>query len=144
MGIGRLFDSLVADLAMTLVPLKSMRNTEITPESLREAARVTLVTDVHTDLNTGRVLEQGLGQLDLGFFVSRNGDGKLSVSAGPILSQREFVHRLDDRLTNEKWRKLADRDAVDAPAWWKGSPLANGYQLFCTEETPGCAPAARK
>jgi hypothetical protein len=145
MEIGEQFDSLITHLALALVPLSTMTRTSVTPESLREATRVTLVTDVHTDPHTERVLEQALGRLELAFFVTRNADGKLSVSAGPVFSHREFVHKMSDRLTNEKWRELVERDAVEAPTWWKkGAPLANGYQLFCTEESPGCANGAGK
>lgn len=96
-----------------------------------EALRVPIVADVHTDVHTGRVLEEGTGPLEWLLAVSRMPDGSLSVAVGPVFSYKEFLHPLSDRLTNEKWRDemAAGRD-LPAPLWWTSDrPLANGFEL---------------
>jgi len=102
-----------------------------------DVLKAPLVADVHTDLNTRRVLEEGVGPIEWMLAVSRMPDGTLSVAVGPVFSTREFVHRLDDRLTNEKWRgALKSGQGMPAPRWWSDdAPIANGFQLFCTAET---------
>jgi hypothetical protein len=102
-----------------------------------ETLKAPLVADVHTDLNTKRVLEEGVGPVEWMLALSRMPNGTLSVAVGPVFSQRELVHRLDDRLTNEKWRGLMSSGrAVAAPRWWsEDRPIANGFELPCTRET---------
>jgi hypothetical protein len=100
-------------------------------EGLDTALRVPMVADVHTDLHTERVLEEGTGPLEWLLAVTRMPDGTLSVAAGPIFSYKEFVHPLDDRLTGEKWRgpMRAGQD-LPAPLWWTSDrPLSNGFEL---------------
>jgi hypothetical protein len=102
---------------------------------LDDVMTVPLVADVHTDLNTGRVLEEATGPLEWMVAVSRLPDGTLSVSVGPVFSYREFVHPLKDRLTNEKWRGPLRAGAdLPAPRWWsQDRPLANGFELPCVK-----------
>ena len=57
---------------------------------------------MHTDQNSGKVLEEGTGYVDLGVFVYVQPDGQLVAGAGPVLSYYEFKHPMADRLTDEK------------------------------------------
>ena len=82
------------------------------------AMKTTIVADVHTDQNTGCVLEEGTGYVNLGVFVYRQADGGLVVGAGPVLSYFEFKHPMSDRLTDEKWRAMLEgKNAPAAPIW---------------------------
>jgi hypothetical protein len=107
-----------------------------------DAFKTTIIADVHTDLSTGRVLEEGVGPVQWMLAVNRNTDGQLTVSVGPVFSYYEFIHDLSDRLTNEKWREmLKQTPRVPEPAWWTDQrPLASGLELYCTPKTPGCEP----
>ncbi|MBN2497757.1 MAG: DUF3160 domain-containing protein [Deltaproteobacteria bacterium] len=145
-GIGRTFDELIAELTRAITPQakgaapEGAEPADVSVGGQDEAFKTTIVADVHTDLNTERVLEEGVGPVEWMLVASRNEDGSLSVSVGPVFSYFEFVHRLDDRLTNEKWRKRLAKKQVPPPAWWTDDrPLANGFELFCTPDTPGCA-----
>lgn len=147
-GIGKTFEALISRLTLAITPPAASQpppqdSVPGAPEvqGAADAFKTTMVADVHTDLNSGRVLEEGLGTLQWMLTVNRGPDGKLAVSVGPVFSWYEFTHALSDRLTNEKWREMLASDPVPAPAWWtSGKPYANGQQLFCTKTTPGCEP----
>ena len=80
--------------------------------------KTTLIADVHTDSNSGKVLEEGTGYVDLGVFVYLQPDGRLVAGAGPVFSYHEFKHPMSDRLTDEKWRELLKKpDAPKQPEW---------------------------
>ena len=50
-----------------------------------QGMKTTLVADVHTDQNSGSVLEEGTGHVGLGCFVYRQPDGRLVLGAGPVV-----------------------------------------------------------
>jgi len=75
-------------------------------EQIKEAMKTTLVADVHTDQNSGKVLEEGTGWVDLIVVCYLQPDGRLVLGAGPVLSYYEFKHPMSDRLTDQKWRQM--------------------------------------
>jgi hypothetical protein len=80
--------------------------------------KTTLIADVHTDLISGNVLEEGTGHVDLLVACYLQPDGRLVLGAGPVLSYHEFKHPMSDRLTDEKWRELlGSADAPPRPVW---------------------------
>jgi hypothetical protein len=81
--------------------------------------RTTLVADVLTNVETGQVLEQATGRVELLTVVMRvPGGTDLVLAAGPVLSYYEFRWPMADRLTDEKWRELLDGpQAPPAPPW---------------------------
>jgi len=82
--------------------------------------QTTIVADVHTDINTKKVLEEGVGNVDLILVAYKQPEGQIVVGAGPALSYYEFKHPMSDRLTDEKWREmLSSEDAPDPPTWIK-------------------------
>jgi len=82
--------------------------------------KTTIIADVHTDQNSGQVLEEGTGYVDLGLFVYRQPDGRLVVGAGPVLSYYEFKQPMKERLTDEKWREMLKSKTTPAvPEWSK-------------------------
>lgn len=143
-GIGDTFERMIGDLTKAFTPPSGTIPEGATAsgtsvEGKDDAFKTTIVADVHTDLNTERVLQEGLGPIEWILVINRTSDGALSVSVGPVFSYFEFTHKLSDRLTNEKWRELLGSDPVPAPPWWSEErPIANGHQLPCTAVTPGC------
>lgn len=64
-----------------------------------------IVTDVATDPDGGRVLEVGAGKVNE-IFVIVSVDGVLRLARGGVFSFYEFAQPLDQRLTDEEWRKM--------------------------------------
>ena len=76
-----------------------------------------LVADVHTDPNTKMVLEEAVGY-PAEMYVIVEVEGRLKVTKGALFTYYEFVHPMNDRLTDEAWQeKLAAGDVPDAPKW---------------------------
>ena len=82
-----------------------------------KAKKTTIVADVHTDQNTGRVLEEGVGYVRLLIAAYLLPDGRILVGAGPTMSYYEFKHPISDRLTDEKWRGLLSTNPPAEPEW---------------------------
>jgi hypothetical protein len=80
----------------------------------------TIVADVHTDCNTGMVLEEGVGYVDLILVAYIVPDGRIIVGAGPVFSYYEFKQPMDDRLTDEKWKEMLKDDPPKKPGWVDG------------------------
>lgn len=82
---------------------------------LDERAKSTvLVADVHTDLNSGEVLEEAVGKLDLIVVAFPTPNGT-ALMVGPVLSYYEFRHPMTDRLTDEKWSEMLDNPPKQFP-----------------------------
>lgn len=82
------------------------------------AQKTTLIADVHTDQNTGKVLEEGTGYIRLLLVAYKLPQGHILIGAGPSFSYFEFKHPMSDRLTDEKWRDiLAGSSAPSLPDW---------------------------
>ncbi len=79
---------------------------------------VRLVADVHTDVNTESVPEEGLGYLEWLVVARSMPDGSVGAGVGPVFTWHEFPHPMRDRLTDERWRELLDGgEAPGRPAW---------------------------
>lgn len=81
------------------------------------AKKTTIIADVHTEGNTGKVLEEGVGYVDLIVVAYISSDGKIFLSVGPVMTYYEFKHPMNDRLTDEKWRELIGSNPP-APSEW--------------------------
>ncbi|ABE51636.1 DUF3160 domain-containing protein [Methanococcoides burtonii] len=79
--------------------------------------KTTIIADVHTDPNTGNVLEEGVGYVDLIVVAYMAPDGRILLGAGPAMSQYEFKHPMNDRLTDEKWREMLRTDPPERSGW---------------------------
>ncbi len=84
---------------------------EITSEA---DERMAIVADVHTDTNTGQVLEEGVGDAFI-IYVIAPVEGQLVATQGGIFSYYEFTQPMDSRLTDEAWQKLEPKP--DLPIW---------------------------
>lgn len=83
-----------------------------------EGKQTTIVADVHTDTNTEKVLEEGVGNVDLILVAYKQPDGQIVAGAGPVMSYYEFTHPMSDRLTDDKWRAMLNsEDAPEQPNW---------------------------
>ena len=89
------------------------------------AQKTTLVADVHTDQNTGKVLEEATGYIRLLLVAYKMPQGHILIGAGPAFSYYEFKHPMSDRLTDEKWRDmLRGGSAPSLPEW------VNSYSVY--------------
>ena len=89
-----------------------------TIEDVDEKARkTTVVADVHTDGNTEAVLEEGVGYVDMMVVAYKLPDGRILIGAGPVMTHYEFKQPMQDRLTDEKWRKMLEANPPKRPEW---------------------------
>ncbi len=65
---------------------------------VEEDAGTTLVADVHTHTAEGKVLEEGVGYVELIVAACPLANGGAFLAAGPVLSYYEFKHPMNDRL----------------------------------------------
>lgn len=82
-----------------------------------KAAKTTIVADVHTDSNTEKVLEEGVGYVNMVVVAYKLPDGRIVNCAGPVMSHYEFKQPMQDRLTDEKWRQMLETNPPQKPEW---------------------------
>lgn len=81
--------------------------------------RMAIVADVHTDVNTEQVLEEGVGD-PYYIYVAVPVEGKVIVTKGAAFAYYEFKWPMGDRLTDGKWQDmLKGSQAPEAPSWTK-------------------------
>jgi hypothetical protein len=81
--------------------------------------RMDIIADVHTDMNTGQVLEESVGSPFDIFVIVEDAKG-YRLCRGGVFSYYEFKHPLDDRLTDEKWQEMGkQRQRPEQPPWTK-------------------------
>lgn len=83
----------------------------------QDALKTTLVADVHTDGNSAKVLEQGIGDIKTMVVVYKMPQGNLVIGLGPVFSYYEFKQPMDNRLTDETWRKMLQNNPPQEPQW---------------------------
>ncbi|HET7544101.1 MAG TPA: DUF3160 domain-containing protein [Polyangiaceae bacterium] len=77
-----------------------------------------VVSDVHTDPTTERVLQEGVGDANF-IVIAVDNQQDRAVYVGPVYSYYEFTHELSDRLTDEQWRNAIERQKLpERPEWW--------------------------
>jgi hypothetical protein len=76
--------------------------------------RMAIVADVHTDTNSGQVLEEGVGDAFLILAIVPI-KGQTVVAQGGVFSYYEFTYPMSDRLTDEAWQAMSPRP--DQPVW---------------------------
>jgi len=106
--------ALIRNIGGTLESLTTFSQ-EVDGEVSSEAdERMALVADVHTDGNTGEVLEEAVGDA-LPIYVIVLVDGQQVVAVGGTFSYYEFRWPMGDRLTDEAWQALEPKPA--RPGW---------------------------
>lgn len=81
--------------------------------------KTVLVADVHTEGNTKKVLEEGVGYIKTLVVAYKHPDGHILIGAGPVFSYYEFKQPMEDRLTDEVWRQMLDTQFPAPPEWTK-------------------------
>ncbi|RLI86199.1 MAG: dTDP-glucose 4,6-dehydratase, partial [Candidatus Altiarchaeales archaeon] len=82
-----------------------------------KSKKTTIIADVHTDQNTRKVLEEGIGYVRLIAVAYKLPDNRILIGAGPVFSYYEFKHPMEDRLTDKKWRKVLKSNQPEEPEW---------------------------
>jgi hypothetical protein len=79
-----------------------------------EQKQVAIIADIFTEPNSGKVLEEGVGDVQRLFaVVSIN--GKRWLAEGGVYSYYEFHQPMSNRLTDEAWRAMRNRPPQ--PSW---------------------------
>lgn len=86
-------------------------------ETTTEGLETSLIADVHTDQNSGRVLEVASGNLDNCVVIYRRPDGVAEAAMGPVLSYYQFTWPMNDRLTDRAWRDMLAAGSPERPHW---------------------------
>jgi hypothetical protein len=82
--------------------------------------RMALIADVHTDPNSGQVLEEAVG-FPFIIYVKVSIKGKDQIVQGPVFSYYEFKQPMSDRLTDEKWQSILKAGKEPSlPKWTSG------------------------
>lgn len=81
--------------------------------------KMEIVADVHTDVSTGQVLEEGVGS-PFNIYVIIDSARGVRICRGAVFSYYEFKHPMEDRLTDEKWQKMGENnERPNQPDWVK-------------------------
>jgi hypothetical protein len=81
--------------------------------------KMEIVADVHTDVNTGQVLEEGVGS-PFNIYVIIDSARGVRICRGAVFSYYEFKHSMEDRLTDEKWQEMGEnKERPNQPDWIK-------------------------
>ena len=83
-----------------------------------KAAKTTLIADVHTDISSYQVLEEGVGYVKFIAAAYSIPDGRIILGAGPVFSYYEFKWPMNDRLTDEKWTEMLEKGENPAEPDW--------------------------
>lgn len=81
--------------------------------------KTTLIADVHTDVNTEKVLEEGVGYIKTLVVAYKLPEGHILLGVGPVFSYYEFKQPMNERLTDEEWRIMLEGKHPEEPEWTK-------------------------
>jgi hypothetical protein len=85
-----------------------------TPNMLPVDKQVAAISDVFTEPTSGRVLEEGVGDV-LPVYAVVSVNGRRWLARGGVYSYYEFRWPMDNRLTDEAWHRMERRPAL--PSW---------------------------
>lgn len=107
-------------------------------ESTSEADdRMAIIADVHTDPNTGQILEVGTGNPFTIYTIVPSSNGGLYLTRGGTFSYYEFKHPMTNRLSDEEWHIMLDTSPPPLPDWiLENVPIASNINtlIFTTKE----------
>lgn len=78
-------------------------------------SKAALIADVHTDPNSGSVLEVGTGDVYTITVPVPIANGIIGTACGPIFTYHEFAQPMGDRLTDEAWQAMLAGGKALAP-----------------------------
>jgi hypothetical protein len=83
-----------------------------------KSKKTTIISDVHTDRNSEKVLEEATGHVKLIVVAFKLSNERILLGVGPVLSYFEFKQPIKSRLTDETWRELLSSEgAPKEPKW---------------------------
>ncbi len=82
-----------------------------------EDTKTILVSDVHTDPNSGNCLQEGVGPVRLIIVVIPTEHGNFAAT-GAVFEHYEFTQPMSDRLTDEQWTAMLEDGTAPEPAPW--------------------------
>lgn len=80
-----------------------------------ESQSSVMVADVYT--SPAGVLEEGTGKLELIVVAYKQPDGRIVLGGGPVMSYYEFWQPAGDRLTDDEWRDILEKNPPKRPEW---------------------------
>jgi hypothetical protein len=135
-NIDESFNSILEKLAsaLTIKPEKEcppgkVCQIEISLAGKEEAFKTSMIADVHTETNSKKVLEVGTGKIDWLFIAHKAKGGRIGIAVGPIFSYYEFFWPMEDRLTDEKWRKEV-LNKMERPIWYKEAKIKSSKEAY--------------
>ncbi len=110
---------LIWNIGSKLISLKEFPSEILEKMTSDTDEKMEIVADVHTDVNTGQVLEEGVGS-PFNIYVIIDSARGLRIYRGAVFSYYEFKHPMEDRLTDEKWQEMGEnRERPNQPDWVK-------------------------
>ena len=110
---------LIWDIGSKLTSLKEFPTQILEKITSDTDEKMEIVADVHTDVNTGQVLEEGVGS-PFNIYVIIDDDRGVRICRGAVFSYYEFKHPMEDRLTDEKWQEMGEnKERPNQPDWAK-------------------------
>ncbi|MCD6489096.1 MAG: DUF3160 domain-containing protein [Desulfurococcales archaeon] len=76
-----------------------------------------IIADVFTDPNTMQVLEVGTGYFNKMVMIYQEPDGSLGIAVGFTMSYYEFYNPINQRLTDEEWQDILEKEHISPPEW---------------------------
>jgi len=83
----------------------------------------TLVADVCTNSNTGKVLHEGVGRFNPVIIVYEQPDGTVLAGVGYVMSYYEFEEGNYTRVSDSEWKKMVANGTLPPRPLWTGSFL---------------------
>lgn len=110
---------LVWNIGSKLISLKEFPSEILEKITSDTDEKMEIVVDAHTDVNTGQVLEEGVGS-PFNIYVIIDSARGLRICRGAVFSYYELKHPMEDRLTDEKWQAMGEnRERPNQPDWSK-------------------------
>lgn len=110
---------LIWNIGSRLVSLKEFPSQILEKITSDTDEKMEIIVDVHTDVNTGQVLEEGVGT-PFNIYVIIDSARGVRIYRGAVFSYYEFKHPMEDRLTDEKWQEMGEnRERPNQPDWVK-------------------------
>ncbi len=86
--------------------------------------KMAIIVDVHTDTNSGKVLEDAVG-FPFIIYVKVLIDGKERIVQGPVFSYYEFKQPISERLSDEKWQEMLEKGKEHTLPKWTRKFISN-------------------
>jgi hypothetical protein len=109
----------IASIDKALTGIEDFSNYQVPPSTSNpqnKDSTITGIVDVHTDPNSGQVLEEGVGKPTC-LYVIVPVAGKLQVCRGASFSYYEFLHPMSDRMTDAEWQVMLANSNPGVPGW---------------------------